>query len=333
MVGDPGGGAGRAAARGHRPPARSRARPRAADHLRDRRDRDRRLAHAGAGRASSASSATPATRRRTSASRCRRQPSQPTPLAPGGLMGAYVNRQPVGAVACISPYNFPLTNIGGQDRARARGRVHGRDEARAAGPARDPRARRDHARGRLPAGRRQRRHVGRAGARRPRSPSPATSTWSRSPARPRSAQQIYEAGGRTMKRLLLELGGKGAAVGARRRRPRRSRSPPSAACGRSTAARSAPRRRVRSCTAAATTSWSSGSPAMAGDAEGGRPARRGHDRRTGHLGAPSATASRRYVAAGRDEGAEHRRRRASPAAPRRGLLRRADAARRVHAPT
>ncbi len=29
-------------------------------------------------------------------------------------MGAYVNRQPVGAVACISPYNFPLTNIAGK---------------------------------------------------------------------------------------------------------------------------------------------------------------------------------------------------------------------------
>ena len=37
-----------------------------------------------------------------------------TPLAPGALMGAYVNRQPVGAVACISPYNFPLTNIAGK---------------------------------------------------------------------------------------------------------------------------------------------------------------------------------------------------------------------------
>jgi acyl-CoA reductase-like NAD-dependent aldehyde dehydrogenase len=37
-----------------------------------------------------------------------------TPLAPGALMGSYVNRQPVGAVACISPYNFPLTNIAGK---------------------------------------------------------------------------------------------------------------------------------------------------------------------------------------------------------------------------
>ena len=42
------------------------------------------------------------------------QPVQSTPLAPGGLMGAYVNRQPAGAVACISPYNFPLTNMVGK---------------------------------------------------------------------------------------------------------------------------------------------------------------------------------------------------------------------------
>ena len=75
-------------------------------------------------------------------------------------MGAYVNRQPVGAVACISPYNFPLTNMVGQDRARARGRLHRRDEAGAAGPARDRRARRGAARGRVPARRRQPRHVG-----------------------------------------------------------------------------------------------------------------------------------------------------------------------------
>jgi len=37
-----------------------------------------------------------------------------TPLAAGGLIGAIVNRQPVGVVACISPYNFPLTNQAGK---------------------------------------------------------------------------------------------------------------------------------------------------------------------------------------------------------------------------
>ncbi len=48
------------------------------------------------------------------------QPVSATPLAPGGLMGAYVNRQPVGAVACISPYNFPLTNMVGKIAPRSR---------------------------------------------------------------------------------------------------------------------------------------------------------------------------------------------------------------------
>ena len=41
-------------------------------------------------------------------------PTGATPLAPGGLIGAVVNRQPVGVVACISPYNFPLVNIAGK---------------------------------------------------------------------------------------------------------------------------------------------------------------------------------------------------------------------------
>jgi acyl-CoA reductase-like NAD-dependent aldehyde dehydrogenase len=37
-----------------------------------------------------------------------------TPLAPGGLIGGYVKRQPVGVVACIAPYNFPLTSMAGK---------------------------------------------------------------------------------------------------------------------------------------------------------------------------------------------------------------------------
>lgn len=35
-------------------------------------------------------------------------------LAPGGLMGAVVERRPVGVVACITPYNFPATNCAGK---------------------------------------------------------------------------------------------------------------------------------------------------------------------------------------------------------------------------
>jgi acyl-CoA reductase-like NAD-dependent aldehyde dehydrogenase len=37
-----------------------------------------------------------------------------TPLAPGGLIGGVGFRQPVGVVACISPYNFPLVNMAGK---------------------------------------------------------------------------------------------------------------------------------------------------------------------------------------------------------------------------
>ncbi len=37
-----------------------------------------------------------------------------TPLAPGGLMGAVALRQPVGVVACITPYNFPITTMAGK---------------------------------------------------------------------------------------------------------------------------------------------------------------------------------------------------------------------------
>ena len=41
-------------------------------------------------------------------------PMASTPLAPGGLIGAIAARQPVGVVACISPYNFPLVNMAGK---------------------------------------------------------------------------------------------------------------------------------------------------------------------------------------------------------------------------
>src|SRR5207245_11242773 len=37
-----------------------------------------------------------------------------TPLAPGGLMGALALRQPAGVVTCIAPYNFPMTSMAGK---------------------------------------------------------------------------------------------------------------------------------------------------------------------------------------------------------------------------
>jgi acyl-CoA reductase-like NAD-dependent aldehyde dehydrogenase len=42
------------------------------------------------------------------------QESPATPLAPGGLMGALARRAPVGVVACITPYNFPIVNMAGK---------------------------------------------------------------------------------------------------------------------------------------------------------------------------------------------------------------------------
>ncbi len=81
-----------------------------------------------------------------------------TALAPGGLMGAIARRQPVGAVAAITPVQLPGREHGGQARSRARDGQHGRRAPRVAEPARGHRARADHARGRVPARCRQRRH-------------------------------------------------------------------------------------------------------------------------------------------------------------------------------
>ncbi len=40
--------------------------------------------------------------------------SPATALAPEALLSGYVLHQPVGVVACITPYNFPLTNVAGK---------------------------------------------------------------------------------------------------------------------------------------------------------------------------------------------------------------------------
>ena len=136
-----------------------------------------------------------------------------TALASGGVIGAIAARQPVGVVACITPYNFPIVNMAGKiGPALAMGNTV------VVKPApQDPlavlrvvRAAAD--RGRVPAGRRQRRQ--RIGRRRP------ARRWSRRPhvdmvsftGSTGVGQRIGEVAGRDMKRLLLELGGKGAAV-------------------------------------------------------------------------------------------------------------------------
>ncbi len=138
-------------------------------------------------------------------------PVASTPLAPGALMGAYVNRQPAGAVACISPYNFPLTNIAGKI---APALAVGCTVVMKPAP-QDPLAilvlaEIMHEVGFPP---------GVVNVVTSSNPAPAAAlTESRDidmvsfTGSTAVGQQIFSAGGRTMKRLLLELGGKGAAV-------------------------------------------------------------------------------------------------------------------------
>ena len=42
------------------------------------------------------------------------QETAATPLAPGGVIGGLARRAPIGAVACITPYNFPIVNLAGK---------------------------------------------------------------------------------------------------------------------------------------------------------------------------------------------------------------------------
>ena len=134
-----------------------------------------------------------------------------TPLAAGGLMGGVVARPPVGVVACISSYNFPLVNMAGKV---APALAAGNTVIMKPAP-QDPLmvielARICH-------------EVG--------FPPGVVNVVSGSKAEPAAAlvetadvdcisftgstavgTRIYESGARTMKRLLLELGGKGAAL-------------------------------------------------------------------------------------------------------------------------
>ena len=131
----------------------------------------------------------------------------------------------------LSPTTSRSPGVAQKAAPGARRRVHrGRQGARA-GPARGLRdGRPDHGGG-LPAGRDQ--HRRRAAPRR-RSTSSAipTSTWSASPARPRSAAGSARSAARSSSPCVLELGGKSAAIvlatPTSRRRSRRSSAPASA---------------------------------------------------------------------------------------------------------
>jgi acyl-CoA reductase-like NAD-dependent aldehyde dehydrogenase len=134
-----------------------------------------------------------------------------TPLAPGGLIGAVVNRQPVGAVACISPYNFPLVNMAGKI---APALAVGCTVVMKPAP-QDPLAILELAEIMQEVGF----PPGVVNVITSSSPDPSVAltetrdidmvsfTGSTS-----VGERIFEAGGKSMKRLLLELGGKGAGV-------------------------------------------------------------------------------------------------------------------------
>jgi phenylacetaldehyde dehydrogenase len=138
-------------------------------------------------------------------------PMGSTPLAPGGLIGAVAVSQPAGVVTCISPYNFPLVNMAGKVApALATGNTIVMKPA-----PQDPLAVIELARimdevgfppgvvnvitGSKPE----------VGAALVDSPDVDMISFTGSTA---VGQRIYEAGARTMKRLLMELGGKGACL-------------------------------------------------------------------------------------------------------------------------
>ncbi len=139
------------------------------------------------------------------------QETAATPLAPGGLMGALARRAPVGVVACITPYNFPIVNMAGKiGPALAMGNTVVVRPA-----SQDPLAVIELVRileevgfppgvvnvvtGSTPA----------SGEALVDSPDVDMISFTGSTA---VGVRIAEAAGRTMKRLLLELGGKGAAI-------------------------------------------------------------------------------------------------------------------------
>ena len=134
-----------------------------------------------------------------------------TPLAPGGLIGAVVNRQPVGAVACISPYNFPLVNMAGKV---APALAVGCTVVMRSAP-QDPLAVIELAAIMDDVGF----PAGVVNVVTSSGPAPAVALTTTKDIDMVSftgstavGQSIFEAGGKTMKRLLLELGGKGAAL-------------------------------------------------------------------------------------------------------------------------
>jgi phenylacetaldehyde dehydrogenase len=137
--------------------------------------------------------------------------SPTSPLAPGALMGAMAARQPVGVVGCITPYNFPLTNTAGKiGPALAMGNtviikpapqdpLGSIELVRVLDEVGFPPGVVNLLTGSSPE----------VGAALVDSPDVDMISFTGSTV---VGAKIFEAGGKTMKRLLMELGGKGAAL-------------------------------------------------------------------------------------------------------------------------
>ncbi len=138
-------------------------------------------------------------------------PTAATALAPGGLIGGMVNRQPVGVAACITSYNFPLVNMAGKV---APALISGNTVVIKPAP-QDPLAVIELVRildevGFPPGVVNLVTGAGAdAAAALVDSPDVDMVSFTGST---QVGTKIMEAGGKTMKRLLLELGGKGAAL-------------------------------------------------------------------------------------------------------------------------
>ena len=128
----------------------------------------------------------------------------------GGV--AMTFREPLGVVALITPWNFPLTIASWKLAPGAGGRQHGRAQAGRADAADRAAVRADRARGRASPRAWSTSSSGRARRAARGSSSTPTSPRSPSPARPRSAARSPPAAAQTIKRVTLELGGKSANV-------------------------------------------------------------------------------------------------------------------------
>ena len=137
--------------------------------------------------------------------------SATSPLAPAALLGAVAARQPVGVVGCITPYNFPLTNTAGKiGPALAMGNtviikpapqdpLGSIELVRVLDEVGFPPGVVNLLTGSSPE----------VGAALVDSPDVDMISFTGSSV---VGAKIFEAGGKTMKRLLMELGGKGAAL-------------------------------------------------------------------------------------------------------------------------